>query len=587
MTRIVSIILTFVTLLSPVISSAKNPDLQSMKSRMINDLEIIRNTFEVCYAPADWKRIYAQWELYDAISKAQVKILAAENLTLKDYHHILKKFFKSTRDYHVGVRFCSTEAAYLPFRVQGAEGKYFVTWVDPEEAPKNIMVGDELLTIDEKPIHDVIQEIKDRELGNPDSQTDQAFAELFLTMRVGSLGHKIPQGPIKIITKSNQFRTSNIREQDMTIQHDLKWSSVSEKVGNGPFQAALDNILAVPTVVTASQDFFSKEMIADFYAPMKEAHHEFTQLNAQSKRKIFIGNRDSDLGPLGRIVWRSEDSNPYDAYIFITPKGDTVGYIRIPSYVGADEEAKAFSQIINQFEAHCDALVIDQQNNPGGILFHMYALGSMLTDTPLLLPTHRMTITQADVLFAVQALEILSSPQTPGKNQLPIITTETLFGYPITDSLLQSLINYFRFIIEEWNAGRTFTNPSFIYGIETLTPHPWGTFSKPILFLVNELSFSCGDFLPAVLQDNKRAVIMGTKTAGAGGYVLSHTYPNRFGVMGYTFTGSIAERIDKSVIENLGVTPDIPYELTEMDLTNNYMDFIQEIQEVLDELLDQ
>ena len=116
-------------------------------------------------------------------------------------------------------------------------------------------------------------------------------------------------------------------------------------------------------------------------------------------------------------------------------------------------------------------------------------------------------------------------------------------------------------------------------------PNPNGTYTKPILLLVDELAFSAGDFFPAILQDNNRATIFGTRTAGAGGYVTGGKVNNRLGVMGYHLTGSMAVLSDDSPIENLGVTPDVQYTITPDDYENNYRGYVAAVQSVIESMV--
>ncbi|MCE5316132.1 MAG: protease-like activity factor CPAF, partial [Parachlamydia sp.] len=105
--------------------------------------------------------------------------------------------------------------------------------------------------------------------------------------------------------------------------------------------------------------------------------------------------------------------------------------------------------------------------------------------------------------------------------------------------------------------------------------------TKPILVLTNGLDLSCGDFFPAILQDNKRATIFGARTAGAGGAMRTFYHPNHFGIDAIHYTSTIAERADKKLIQNKGVSPDIAYTMTAKDLQDNYSDYIQAVQNSL------
>ncbi|MEI8347518.1 MAG: protease-like activity factor CPAF, partial [Pseudomonadota bacterium] len=237
-------------------------------------------------------------------------------------------------------------------------------------------------------------------------------------------------------------------------------------------------------------------------------------LSADNPHKI--GARQSFVPSLGLKIWESTSGKFYHSYMYMTEDRKLIGYIRIPSHAG-ELEAAEFEEIIGRFQKTTDALIIDEINNPGGSVFHLYALVSMLTDTALSTPRHQMTITPKDVTEAYANLDELSKASTDEEAQ-QLLGMKTSGGYPVDMKMVSFLKDNYRFILEEWNAGHTLTKPYFIWGVDKINPHPRVNYTKPILVLTNELDFSGGDFFPAILQDNKRVKILGTRTDGAGGY---------------------------------------------------------------------
>lgn len=574
---------------------------RNAKDKMMQDLDIIQNTFEVRYAPADWKKIYADWDLQNEIDLAKVRVLETPNITVKDYQRILLQFFNSTKDYHVGVSFYSTETAVLPFRIHSAKGKYYVAWVlsslfdglkDPLE------VGDEVLLFNGKPIDEAVQAFKQSDLGNPLSKTDQALAESSLTMRSGSMGHLVPKGPLTVTVRHSGGDTVTTYRLNWFYYPEEITTSITEveeiAQGKKTKNAAMGEF-AVKSVLQGRPlgelPFFYKDMTAPIYRQFAKsnlrAKHLFSKeisggIKADEEDR-FMGSKVSFVPELGKVLWQAPASSPYNAYIYLDKVGRKIGYVRIPNYSAGSQSAVQFAELMNFFQENTEALVVDQVNNPGGNLFYMYALASMLTDRPLLVPKQKMAITQEDVYFALDELNEVEGVTTD--EEARNVLGSNLAGFPADLALAQNIAKYFRFILNEWNEGRQLTDLGYVYGIDYLRPHPVGYYAKPILLLVNELDFSCGDFLPAILQDNKRVTILGTRTAGAGGYVLSHTYPNLFGLQGFSYTGSIAHREDNNPIENLGVIPEIIVELTSNDLENNYSDYLKEIQKAVSDLL--
>lgn len=597
-----TILFTFIVFLLPFVISADEKE-QLLKTKMLSDLDIIQNVFEVRYAPYEWKHNYAQWTLEGEISKAKNKVLDKENISIHDYQRILTSFFNSTRDYHVGITFYNTALSFLPFGVREADGRYFISWVSRKNTSATFSVGDEILTFDNKPISEVIAEIKATELGNPESQTDQARAEMILTTRIAATGREVASGPVKITLKPKN--SAKIKTYNLT------WTHVPEEINNNNVftkaAAAINQIFKSSKQTSeftfASSPIFKKQMIAPYYKTMASAFNKIygkPDLNAEpGDLPEFVGAKKSFVPMLGKIIWQNPPSANFHAYTFLTPTQKKVGYVRISDYIGGGTDPKVaameFQELIGKFQRETDALIIDEVSNPGGYLFYMYALLSMVADKPLDLFVDRETITQQEVMFAIDALNEFSKysqvyakadAESAPDNEIENINKndETIEGYPITPELIENMTDYFRSIIDEWNSGNLLTSPLYFFGIPQIKPHAQHHYTKPLLVLVNELSFSCGDFFPAVLQDNKRATIFGTRTAGAGGVVLGYTHSNRFGIAEYHLTGSIAERLNKEPIENLGVTPDIIYKPTAKDLQSNYSEYREAVLKAVDGL---
>src|ERR1700749_192444 len=97
-------------------------EIGNKKYNMLSDIETIKHALEVHYAPAEWKKKYANWDINQAWEKAKMEILNQENITIKEFQQIVRRFLGSTQDYHVQVYFLSTEGANLPFGVKSVNG---------------------------------------------------------------------------------------------------------------------------------------------------------------------------------------------------------------------------------------------------------------------------------------------------------------------------------------------------------------------------------------------------------------------------------------------------------------------------------
>lgn len=569
-----SIFVGMVALVASTVSgfgyAADSSNMQArLRSEMIGNLEFMRNEFHTQYAPADWKKTFTNWDLDGQINQAQESIrLSSSPVSVREYQKTLRNLFLSTRDYHTSISFLSTESATLPFTVKGAEGRYFIVYIDRTKLSEDAFPfheGDELVRFGDQSADEAVKGLLANTIINS-SQTDQELSELDLTNRRAARGLAVPQGPITIAIRP--------KGSDSVFTRQLIWSYNPERIPNPLFQA-----LSQSQRLEGSSPFLKRTMLA--------GNFEATDGASRVENPYSIGARKTFTPDLGKKIWQSSDSDPFYAYIFQNTDKKLIGYIRIPSYVASmyttDYAAAVahFRKLVTLFESTTDGLVIDQVNNPGGSVSYLYSLVSMLSDQAVKTPRHRMRITQADVMAAIQGLEKIS--QIKNDADAEKILGEVLDGYPATYQIAQFYKVYYEFIINEFKAGHLLTAPYWIEGVDQINPAA-DHFTKPILLVINGLDFSGGDFFPAILQDNKRVKVFGTRTAGAGGYVLDFSYPNLFGVDKFRLTGSIAERVDSNPIENLGVKPDVEYSITAEDLQNQYRGYIQAIQKTVSDM---
>jgi C-terminal processing protease CtpA/Prc len=525
----------------------------------------MKSVYETTYAPTEWKKEFAGWDLQREYAAATSRAQSKADLTVAEGRRILMDFVYSMRDYHVSIQFLSTEASSLPLTIRSAEGRYFIVSIDREKLSEELFpfsVGDEVTTFDGRPVADVVAELRTNTAENT-AVTDQALAELSLTSRRTARGLPAAQGPVTIGIKAQGSETVSTRQ----LIWDYKQEEIPpiESVFRSKFPKNEKKSLIPNFQMTANADLAAEDPHA-------------------------IGSRNSYLPNFGPTIWESEPTDPFQAYIYRDENNKMIGVVRIRSYFFMTEDAKAyddavlaFSKIVNRMEKFTDAMVIDQLNNPGGSVFYLYALASTLSPTPMQTPRHTMSITPTEVQECLQTLKMLDKIKTDEDARKEI--GEVVHGYPVNLQFLHFYRGYCTTYIQDWKAGQTMSRPFWIAGVDQINPYPKGTYTKPIMVLTNELDFSGGDFFPTILQDNQRAKIFGVRTAGAGGYVNEFRFPSLLGVEKFRVTQSLAHRATQNPIENLGVTPDIAYTMTANDRQNNYADYVKAVKEAIKGLL--
>lgn len=569
-----------------------SPAATPTQQRMVRTLHQVASIFAEQYAPLDMKKDRFELDLKREYDKAKAAILADPEITTRGFQDLLASLVASMRDYHVSISFHSTESSKLPFSVAGAEGRYYLTFIDREKLPKEVFpfeTGDELVSFAGRPTAEAVKAIAARMTANV-AQTDMRMAEMFLTNRRRARGdNDIPQGGAELV----------IRRKGEFYKVTMPWDYTPEIIAQDvPARNAgmlePEGFDGGAPAAPASAGFFSsmgKAIVAAVH-PLIEL---FASMRAESADNPFmIGARKSFVPRLGKVLWRSDADSHFDAYIFETKDGKKKGYVRIAAYDGDYAEVREFAGLMAKFQAETDALVIDQVSNPGGSVFYLYALASHLTDKVLVAPRHRMIIGEADAHQSAELLlQLMRNQKNPPKEKKKKVKAgeeeepPNAGGYPITAKFMQLMVRSAQYILQQFTQGKRYTGLIHVSGVDDIDPAPKAEerYTKPILLLTNALDFSGGDFFPAILQDNKRATILGVRTAGAGGIVRSFSI-NQFGIDRLSATTSLAERPNGKPIENLGVTPEIPYEITAKDLRTGFAEYRFKILKALEGLLD-
>jgi Peptidase family S41/PDZ domain len=586
---------------------AENGDTATQEA-MIQDLESVKYAMKVKYAPKEWKKEHLGWELEESFAKAKEKVYQNKGGTSKDFKKILKSFLSSTQDYHVKPLFYSTEWSVFPITLSKIEEKYYIASFETDITPSfaeylfsdeidpienaeqyerlmaKLQIGDELIAINGIPVKDVIEKKLNASFGGNHTESAQALALETLFYSRGLYGEEVPSGTFEITIKhAGVARTSSYRLPWLHIPEKVMNKTVSQKQNennaNSPNKLIERYLKRDFTVHYAKEIFSTRRKMRQNGLFKKEAPSQ----EGEGEESVEDGREKGFLPELGEILWESSVEGHLYGYLYKNEKGQKIGYLYLPTFSYGEEAEQVLAkiiEIIKYFTAESEALVLDITNNPGGNLFYMYGVLSVLTDKPLNVPSEREILIQEDVYRSAIFAKLME-----GIDENESFEGQTLWGYPFTHSIKQGIINYCHQIISAWESGKTLTDPLYCFGIEQIMPHPEVHYQKPLLLLINELDFSCADFFPAIMQDNGRATLFGNTTAGAGGYVNSYSHTSQFGVMGYTLTGSIAFRPDGNPIENLGVKPHIFYKPSKQDIIGNYANYINAVNKEVQQLI--
>lgn len=588
------------------------------------ELESIFQTIETNYGPLSFKEQFQKMNWERRKVKYREKLVQLSNT--RDYYFMIADLLHEFNDAHVSITLPSTYEKYLPVNFVLAENKAIVSFYQKTvtQAQKcQLNIGDELVGLNGFAL-DVVQKSSPHfnAKGNPLTSRSLFIRELSALRE--SSGIDLLKNPYLKGDKVtlNLIDTKTNRQKDCSLQFTQGGMSIVSR----PIDKAEPSIDKAEETVSGLENSFSEmnqnspeispANTSVLFSPsererlkrLAQISHQFNDLNNVSDPNFFTTTKNQIAGDtegkhvqLGHRLplWKMpKNFKPIKGARFKNPvnlfagtfqrEGKKVGYLRIPNYLPNNLFLSQFAirRIMRTLEEKSDYLIIDQIDNPGGVLIYsdliikglvgeyddkkhlnfvvkptqnylrqyLSAIQNMMADvkTNNLLSegekNHFMTELSANFMRVNQAFQTHADLTAPVSQKIIAEYLELSIDRSLSENILiRSLVK-------------------FNFGKEAFKNLPY---TKPTVMLINELDVSGGDSTPAVLKDYGRVKLLGVRTCGAGGIVESFSN-NAYNSFDYRLTTSLMLRKDNYLLENFGVQPDAPFELTVEDYKSQF-----------------
>lgn len=529
------------------------------------DLQQIAALYAKNYGPYEWKRDAFGVDLFDLRSWIARAMETRSDLEFLD---LVIEYVASLDDAHCSVTFPFFFSASAPLHVDLYDGKVLIDRITRSSLPESrypFQAGDELISVDGVSMQDWIQRLRKYSISANERSTARiALARMFSrSQSTNPFAHEIGDAALLVVR-----RAATGAEETYSVP----WSKTGFPITDvGPVPDLILRAQKARVHNEASPDPGSLPAYALPLLPLMNASLKTDEAHAV----LGLGQLPPLFAlPAGfQIRAGLAGSDPFFSGVY-SNSGVTIGYIRLPSMnpaVGASAAVQRFEQEVLFMQGNTDGLVIDVMRNPGGQVNYVDELLRRLHPNR----------------FRTMGFEIRATLYWLQQFANSVIIAE-LSGAPTWQ--VAALRARYEDILGNYlgNRGRSGPVPLTSHTLDLLPPVDRDgrtvAYTKPILVLTDEFSASGGDMFPAVLQDNRRATIMGWRTMGAGGTVVPYDGTN-FTESFVRVTTSLMNRNRDIVsaeypaapyIENIGVRPDIPYDfMTRDNLLQNGRPFVE------------
>ena len=537
------------------------------------DFQALASLYAKRYAPANWKfealgvNIFELKPWMDQVKATKTDV---------EYFEVCSRFVASLQDGHTGFSTPSNFIADLGIYVDVFDNRILIETIVRTRYPAAqfpFQAGDELVSIDGKPVEEIISELEPQQSYSNPRTTRRAAADA-VTFRRQS---EYPRA----VDLPDQSQVVVRRASGDTETYQLTWLKTGTE---------LRNIGRVPTPTFARSSsavsFDPKQLYDETHNWSVSGERYFGRLrdiereDGEAEQRSFVTGWGSRFPyyilPAGfQMRLGNGATDPFFTGTF-TSGDKRIGLIRIPNFsvgIPLTQYLALLDAEVDFFRANTDGLVVDLSRNTGGgcigvdiamrfIPGQFSFFGEQLRPTQSLINTYDQYLSisrslRADSWVIATYERVLEELKAALKEDRAMTGT-----IPACPSQVTSVLT---------------GPPSLEYrGVSN-------AYDKPMIFLADEFSVSFGDIFPAMMQDNSRGPIVGMRTGGWGGSI-SGWPAGYYSEASATNTNSlVVRRLPVSVpgmpvrpyIESLGVVPDVQIDaMTRENLMNRYRPFV-------------
>ncbi len=548
------------------------------------------------YAPYNWKIQSLGVNALDIQSWVR-RVRNAK--TDVEFFEICSEYVATFQDGHARYVINSSFRADLGMWVDLYDGKVLVEAVDRIRYPSStfpIRIGDEVVSMDGVAVDELIRDLsKYRGFGNPRG-----------TMRIATDGltHRSQQsypGAIQLPDTTQVVIRNSVGELNA---YTLTWEKTGLPLENvSPTPWPQFNISALKNLQGESsldEQAFAGKKIDENRTPYELQWSSISTLEKDSLERTIHNEAGEEVKRKSAIGWgqvipyfnppagfqarRITESFLSGTYM---SNGYRIGFIRIAHFSPSDPEFESyvFDREIQFMRQATDGLVIDDSRNTGGYGCLSLDYAQRLIPYPFNFIRAHFRPSQQNINSMYATVE---RAKARGAEDWIIHTYQFLFN-----DLLDASKNYgavtgpMPFCVPFY--GRDWAPTMENYPI-TDEEGKVAAYEKPLIVLVDELSASTGDIFPAVIQDAKRGLLVGMRTAGLGGSVLN----TRTGIFseatGYQTQSLLVRDTEAEApgippskfIENVGVVPDVELDyMKKENLLTNGQPFVEKFTSII------